>query len=412
VSIYAPFRLLIAAAAALLIATVIASSSAHALLLGDAVAQSGLGAPLRVVIPIRAAPGESLDSTCVRLVPTAAGIGAPIVTGRVSLERAAATPRLIVTTPNAVNEPAVQFAIQAGCDGTTRRNYVLLLDPQAVSTAAVTRPSTAREPGQERPKTALSTARRSAETSPPGESRAAPRAVATDHPSAAVPVVAPPARVESAAASPAEFLQVSAPIQAAKPAPAAPRPPQVNDDQDNLWWYLAAPLAVIGALALGTFFVRRRRAALETPAWARGATRGGPRSLADPSAVLGTLSHLGVAPAPLTSSRTKPRTIVPSQMTAPRTLSRGSPATDVSTLDTLINTSEADLIEERAVRQAWATARSDAEREADGNAILQAIDAAERDLLFTPGPPAQAAMEYSLDDDLLSQPRRPDKAAA
>jgi len=45
VSIYAPFRLLIAAAAALLIATAIASSSAHALLLGDAVAQSGLGMP-------------------------------------------------------------------------------------------------------------------------------------------------------------------------------------------------------------------------------------------------------------------------------------------------------------------------------------------------------------------------------
>ena len=410
-SIYTPFRLLIAAAAALLIAAAIASSSAHALLLGEAVAQSGLGAPLRVVIPVRPAPGESLDSACVRLVPTAAGIGAPIVTGRVSLERAAATPRLIVTTPNAINEPAVQFAIQVGCDGTTRRNYVLLLDPQAVNTAAATRPSTAREPGQERPKTALSTARRSAESSPPSEARAAPRAVATDHPSAPTPVAAP-ARVENPAASPAALRQVSAPFPVTKPAPAALRLSQVDEDQDNLWWYLAAPLVVIGAITLGTFFVRRRRAALETPAWTRGSGLGGPRSLTDPSAVLGTLSHLDIARAPLTSSRTKPRTIAPSQMTAPRTLSRGSPATDVSTLDTLINTSDADLIEERAVRQAWATARSNAEREADGNAILQAIDAAERDLLFTPGPPTQAAIEYSLDDDLLSQPRRPDKAAA
>jgi hypothetical protein len=409
VSIYAPFRVLIAAAAALLIAAVIASSSAHALLLGDAVAQSGLGAPLRVVIPIKPAPGESLDSTCVRLVPTAAGIGAPIVTARVSLERAAATPRLIVTTPNAINEPAVQFAIQAGCDGTSRRNYVLLLDPQAVNTAAAIRPSTAREPGQERPKTALSTARRSAERPPPSESRAAPRAVATDHPSEATPVAAP-TRVESPAASPAALRQVSAPVAATTPAPAVLPPPQVDEDQDNLWWYLAAPLVVIGAIALGTFFVRRRRAALETPAWTRGAGLGGPRSLTDLSAVPATQSHLDVAPVPLISSRTKPQTIVPSQMTAPRTLSRGSPATDVSTLDTLINTSDADLVEDRALRQAWATARSNAEREADGNAILQAIDAAERDLLFTP--PAQAAMEYSLDDDLLSQPRRPDKAAA
>jgi hypothetical protein len=410
-SIYAPFRLLIAAAAALLIATVIASSSAHALLLGDAVAQSGLGAPLRVVIPIRPAPGESLDSACVRLVPTAAGIGAPIVTGRVSLERAAATPRLIVTTPNPVNEPAVQFAIQAGCDGTTRRNYVLLLDPQAVSTAAVTRPSTAREPGQERPQAALSTAQRSAEISPRSESRAAPRAVANEHPRAAIPV-AVPARIESVAASPAALRPISAPIPAVKPAPMALRPPPVDENQDNLWWYLAAPLAIIGGLMLGTFFVRRRRAALEIPEWTRGAGQGGPQSLTDLPATAVTLSHVDVEAAPLISSRTKPRTIAPSHMTAPRTLSHGSP-TDVSTLDTLINTSDADLVEERAVRQAWATARNDVEREADGNAILQAIDAAERDLLFTPVPPAQAAMEYSLDDDLLSQPRRrPDKAAA
>jgi len=407
VSIYAPFRLLIAAAAALLIAAAIASSSAHALLLGEAVVQSGLGAPLRVVIPVRPAPGESLDSACVRLVPTSAGIGAPIVTGKVSVERAAATPRLIVTTPNTINEPAVQFAIQAGCDGTIRRNYVLLLDPQAVNSAAATRPSTAREPGQERPKTALSTARRSAESSPPGEPRAAPRAVATDRPLAATPVAAP-ARVESPAASPAAFRQVSAPVPATKPAPATLRQPPVDEDQDNLWWYLAPPLVVIGALTLATFFVRRRRAALETPAWTRGAGLSGPRSLTDLSATPVTLSH----PMPLISSRTKPPTIAPSQMTAPRTLSRGSPATDVSTLDTLINTSDADLIEERAVRQAWETARSNVEREADGNAILQAIDAAERDLLFTPAPPAQAAIEYSLDDDLLSQPRRPDKAAA
>jgi len=205
---------------------------------------------------------------------------------------------------------------------------------------------------------------------------------------------------------------VSAPVPATKPPPAALRLPPVDEDQDNLWWYLAPPLVVIGALTLATFFVRRRRAALETPAWTRGAGISGPRSLTDLSATPVTLSHLDAEPMPLISSRTKPRTIAPSQMTAPRTLSRGSPATDVSTLDTLINTSDADLIEERAVRQAWETARSNVEREADGNAILQAIDAAERDLLFTPAPPAQAAIEYSLDDDLLSQPRRPDKAAA
>src|SRR5438046_10726563 len=60
VSIYAPFRFLIAAAGALLVATVIASSSPHALLLGDAVAQSAFGMPLRAVRPVRPAPRQAL----------------------------------------------------------------------------------------------------------------------------------------------------------------------------------------------------------------------------------------------------------------------------------------------------------------------------------------------------------------
>ena len=416
-SIYAPFRFLIAAAGALLVATVIASSSAHALLLGDAVAQSAFGMPLRAVIPVRPAPGESLESGCFQLVPTAGRTGAPIVTGRVSLERAAATPRLIVTTPNAINDPAVQFAIQAGCDGITRRNYVLLLDPSAANAATAVQPITAREPGQERPNATLSTARRSADSSPVGEPRAAPRAVRADRASGAV-AAAGPAGGESATAAtrPAPLRQTAAPSQATKPAPTPSRAQQVEtEDQDNLWWYLAAPLVVVGAIAFGSSVVRRRRAALEVPHWTHGAAYTGPRSFTDLSAAPVTLSHLDAPRLPSISSGTKPRSVTPSQhpeLTETRSRSRGTPDADVSMLDTLINATEEDMVEERAVREAWAAARSDVENEANGNAILRAIEAAERDLLFTPPPPAQAAMDRSLDDDLLSRPRRPDKAAA
>jgi hypothetical protein len=156
----------------------------------------------------------------------------------------------------------------------------------------------------------------------------------------------------------------------------------------------------------------------EVPEWTRGAAHTGPRSVSDLSVAPVTLSHSDVTAQPSISSGTKPRSVAPSLLTVdvsmPSSLNRRPHDPDLSSLDTLISDiSDADLVEERAVREAWAAARSDVEREADGNAVLRAIEAAERDLLFTPPPPAQAAMDRSLDDDLLASPRRrPDKAAA
>lgn len=409
-TLYAPFRLLFALAAALLIASVIASSSAHAMLLGDAVTQSALGTPLRVVIPVRPAAGESLDAACFRLVPTTAGTGAPIVTGRVSLERAAATPRLIVSTPNAISEPAVQFAVQVGCDGTIRRNYVVLLDPPAVNGGTATlRPSPAREPGQERLQAALSATRRNAIGSPRGEPRAAPRAVASASRAVASASSAPPAMLTpvrreataSASLAPAAFGPAATAIE--RRTEAAPRPRAIEQDDDStLWWYLAASLGAIGAVALGAYFVRRRRAALVVPNWTRSPARTGPQSFTDPSAAAVTLPNGSGAQRPSSSGRTP----------APASLPRTTTIHDISTLDTLLNTTDADRVEERAVREAFAAARGEAERETDDNAVLRAIEEAERDLLFVPPAPAQAAIETSLDEDLIATPRRHDKAAA
>jgi Tfp pilus assembly protein FimV len=154
VSVYAPFRLLIAAVTALVIATIIASSSAHAMLLGDAVVRSAPGAPLRAVIPLGPSPGEAVEESCFRLIPPADAAGS-MVTARVSLERAAATPRLVVTSPNAFVDPVARFAIESRCGGTTRRNYALMVDPRAnagVRTTAIggSNPTSTHEPGQER----------------------------------------------------------------------------------------------------------------------------------------------------------------------------------------------------------------------------------------------------------------------
>jgi hypothetical protein len=390
VSIYAPFRFLAAAAMALLIATLFASSSAHGMVLGDAVAQSTLGSPLRVVIPVSAAPDESLQPACFRLLPAVGDGSAQIVTARVSLERAAAASRLVVTTPNAVNDPAIRFSIQAGCEASTRRLYVLLLDPPAARASAATAgkqvTTLARELGQERTAPQSASARRSP---------------------------------DSAALSETLVVRVPVPAGRAVPAlPAAAAATRAEPDGDGLDWsrfgsYLAAALAVAGVIALAALFARRRRASPEIPQWTRNPSYSGPRSFSDLSTAQATLSHTpshaGATTTPTAPSSSMPKSVTKSPLTgggsAPSSRSSQA-AADPSAVDTLLNELDPDIVEERAVREAWAAARSDVEREMDANEILQAIEAAERDLLLAPPPPAQTAIEHALDDDLLRPPRR------
>jgi hypothetical protein len=419
VSIYAPFRFFLAVALALLIATVIASSTAHGMALGSAVAQSSLGSPLRAVIPISTAPGELLQAACFRVVPAGDG-SAQTVTGRVSLERTASAFQLVVTTENAVTEPAIRFGIQAGCETMSRRDYVLLLDPQgagAPAAAAAVKP-TAREPGQERAVLPPATARRSADRTPAAsESRPAQRsASAADA----------PLERQRLAATGAAATAAFRPIGTGTPLRASSAESRVAQTAGPLalfggwgdaWTYLAASLAIAGVIALAALLMRQRGASPPIPQWTRGGSFAGPSSftnLSSPPATLSPLSYAEATTVPGTLSDSKPRSIAPppvTEGTGPRTHTN-SIRRDVSTIDTLLDELDPDVVEERAVRAAWAAARSNVEREMDGNAILQAIEAAERDLLLGPPAPAQAAIDSSLDDELLHSPQRPRKAAA
>jgi hypothetical protein len=389
-----------AAVAALLVASVIASSSAHAMLLGDAVVRSAPGAPLRVVIPLKPTPGEALEAACFRMISSAESEAA-MVTARVSLERAAATPRLIITTPNAVGSPTVRFSIEAGCDGTIRRNYALVLDPRGAKTVRTpsSASASAAEPGQEPldavPRVAGSTADPRSSEAPRPATTGAIVASSAGTPRLATPIAAPAA---------ARRMPVQAPSKATSFA---------SDESDALLWYLGAPLGM-GIIALGVLFATRRHVGPSLPDWTRGSPHSGPRSRTDMSAQPVTLSRFDPTPMPELTTRQRPDgaslRVFPTGLAANSL--RRKPGSDVSTLDTLINeASEADKLEERAVREAWAAARVAVEKEED-NAILRAIDDAERELLFVPPPPKEAAMDRSLEDDLLSQPRRPKKAAA
>ena len=420
VSIYAPFRFLVAVAMALLIATVIASSTAHGMALGDALAQSTLGSPLRAVIPISTAPGELLQASCFRVVPAGDG-SAPTVTAQVSLERPASAFRLVVTTENPVTEPAIRFGIQAGCETMSRRDYVLLLNPQVAGApaAAAVKP-TAREPGQERPVLPPAAARRNAERAPTASESRPARASA---PAAGASLERQQLAAMGAAASTAlrpigtrTSALPAASTEASLGRPAAP--PAFFGGWSNAFWYLAASLVTLCTIAF-VKFIRPRRAPPPIPQWTREGSYAGPSSVTNLLAPPITLSPLSYAEATTirgTPSESKPKSVAPllvaaGESTASRTRTN-SIAADASTIDTLLDELDPDVVEERAVREAWAAARSNVESEMDGNAILQAIEAAERELLLVPPAPAQAAIDSSLDDDLLHAQRRPGKAAA
>jgi hypothetical protein len=426
-----PLRYLAAATTALLLATLLASSAAHGLVLGEATAQSALGSPLRVVIPISTGPGEVIQPDCFRVVSAAGDGSAAFVTAGVSLERATAAPRLVVTTTNSVNEPAIRFGIQAVCDGLTQRAYVLLLDPPEsdVPAAATAKPAPTRESRQERLVPPTAAVRRNPSVAAPAPTQVVhvPSLAERAAPAPLTQVVHVPSMAERAAPAPliapepsvserattagrvgsSPFLQVAATTTTAlppfKPLPA--RVPVVEESGSGLAYFLAVGFAIVGALALAVLFARRRQAPPAIPEWTRGPSYGDTRSSftdlsAAPVTLPHTLSHVEVTSNGKSNSRSR-------SATAGGLPSRSNPApVDPSTIDTLLDATDSDFVEERAVREAWAAARSDVERELDGNAILQAIEEAERDMQLAPPPSGQSAIERALEDDLLQPPGR------
>ena len=103
-----------------------------AVALGNVALQSSLGQPLRLVIPVALNRGETLNAACLKLMRDSQPGTPQLLTGRVNIEPNAASTRLIVTTPRAIDEPALRVSVQAGCGNTVRRDYVLLLDPQGL----------------------------------------------------------------------------------------------------------------------------------------------------------------------------------------------------------------------------------------------------------------------------------------
>ena len=398
----------------------LATPWALALSLGEATPQSALGQPLRVAVPISAVSNQPLTTTCVHVVADAAGgSGQPrLLTGRVTIDRAASGALLLVTTARPVNEPIVRLAVQAGCDGTTRRDYVLLLDPPSAANA---------KPAVVRRSDILPVAI----AAPPPAARVRPVAV-----NAVVPAAAKGTAVAAVPASKPAVPVIIAAEPAVKPAALLSSPggssfiaeaaaaglPRASSSQAGLsatdiepavapWWPLAAALLIVAALARW-LVPMRRRSAMEPPAWVTPTARTEPNpsvSGRSPASAVGKPGYF--------AAMTEPGTGFPRGVSQPgRSAARPDPTPSKPAPTSIMPAStredprfasfDADLIEEQTIRAEWAKAVTDGAIDIGGDSILKAIDDAERAIQGGPTHPAQVALDRSLDDELL-----PHKAA-
>ena len=415
-------------ACAALAGVLIQSGLVSALALGNIALQSSLGQPLRVIIPVALSDGETINVSCLKLVRDPSDRTPQLMTGRVSVERNAAHTRLIVTTPRPVNEPALRLSLQAGCSDTMRRDYVLLIDPQGTESSTMLASADLDEfknyAGARLPAAAPRGGQRVAMTSsnpslypvsapapttfkpidPP-----APIAVAqTQKIALATPMVELPATPrepvalttirpssgfigEAAAASLSPISTAHSNTTAAS-APTATLRTRDKAQEETLWtqsWPYGAVLLSISAIAM-TAFVKRH--SIVAPAWSASRVNDFSKSPMLTSAAANTFTGFG---AMSDETPTAQR-----QVTHQRAIE--VPIHEAN-LDALLEMPEveADGIDEDAIRKAWATLATESATDIGTDSILEAIEAAERDMRIRPPEPTQTAMDNALDDDLL-----------
>jgi len=425
----AALRFLVLWTMVLIVAAAIASSAARAVVLGEASTRSALGQPLRVTIPLTTAPGEALAAECLGLERLAGdGLAIP-VTARVSLERLAAAERLVVTSVEPMVEPVLHLTVRAGCEAGARRDYVLLLDPPAAGVitnppVAASNARPARETGQEEPAGLLAAARRDVpESSGTGTPRVQ-RPVGADAPM--LRHASLNANEELPARKPGSLRRVAAIGETVRVVPPAPRvEPQPVDRAKDTWWTIMVAVSGLAVILLGAMLVRHGRAAPRTHASraAGDAIRSEARAINRRSAAAATVANANAVTdalltraAPSTRAWVTPATAgtVPNlPTTTSRSLRRMSgagtrpPSARDDALDSLLNEIESNLNVEDAVRQAHAAAHGNPGGDIGCDAILAAIEDAERHLMLTPAAPA----DTGLDDELMGKRPRRAKAA-
>ena len=110
------------------------TAEARAIALGELVPHSRLGQPLRAQLALTTGPGETIDESCIALGKPAGASENQIPSltkAKVSVDASGTGQLIRISTPHAINEPAVRLVLQLNCDGQANisREFTLLLDP-------------------------------------------------------------------------------------------------------------------------------------------------------------------------------------------------------------------------------------------------------------------------------------------
>ncbi|MEO8740584.1 MAG: hypothetical protein ABI537_12895 [Casimicrobiaceae bacterium] len=415
---------------------------------------------MRIEIPVSLGTGESLNTTCVKLVADSSSAGAPqIVTARVSLDQIGNASRLVITTRTAINEPAMRLNIKAGCGSFVQRDYVLLFDPAfiepstQVASTEPEKPVWLRQPRQtsEVAATPRQTSEVVASKSHPHTEVAALPKSTWGTPVATGPVTAPaaPALVV------AKLVEPKAAVPSMPPAPeAAPREmmtlvsnsgggfiteagassltPRVTSTpvvppasarslpllsaqstrpqsaaSQSVWIQMAPYAAIVfGAIILTLVaFMLQRRSAM--PMWMSPAARRPMTGETQAGAQQVTFAHFGAMTEPAANAPRSPLDVNSVSKRAKIAKPIKDETIAVSELDTLLQDIQSDIIDERTIKDAWKAAAADSGIDMGCDSILKAIAAAERDLQIGTPEPSQVALDSSLDNELLTVPNVP-----
>ncbi len=123
--------------APLLTVGLLTSGSVHAFGLGEIARLSAIGEPLRVQIRLVGAEPD-LDPRCLRLSPQHTADLPWVRDARLAIVRELTDAYLVVSSPRPANHPVLMLGVAAGCDGSLRREYTLLMPPSPALAPPVT----------------------------------------------------------------------------------------------------------------------------------------------------------------------------------------------------------------------------------------------------------------------------------
>ena len=151
------------------------ASSVQAIGLDEIAQQSGLGEPLRLVIPLLTnasdeLTGDEFAGECFKVVPAVANDLPQVQWARTALEHRGSSAFVVVSTAYPITEPIMRVALRAGCRVSMSREYTVLFDPVLIEAPLV--PDATTEPAEAQ---ALAAAARPPQRRPVVQSYVAPR---------------------------------------------------------------------------------------------------------------------------------------------------------------------------------------------------------------------------------------------